>query len=79
MNGRRDDVIGALAHVDVIIGVYRFPEFIRGKARDDLVDVHVGTGPGTGLKHVDGKVFIIFAAGNGFCALLNGRGDFAVE
>ena len=63
VNGRGDDVVGGLAHVDVVVGVDEAvatvaAEQLRGAVRDDLVGVGVGGRAGTGLEDVQHKVFV---------------------
>ncbi len=62
LDGGGNNVIGALAHVYVIIGMD--PDSSArsvDQVGNDLVGVHVGTGAGTGLKHIHWKVFIELA------------------
>ena len=55
---RRIHVVGALAHVDVFVGVQvlvlapRVAEVLERKIGDDLVRVHVGRGASPALDHV---------------------------
>ncbi len=62
VDGGGDDVVGALLHVDVIVGVdWIFaPAFPRrdfiGAAGEDLVGVHVGRRAGAGLEDVDDEL-----------------------
>ena len=67
MDGGGDGVVGALLHVDVIVGVDGFlaaalagGDFV-GAAGDHLVGVHVGRGSGSGLEDVDDELVIEFA------------------
>ena len=59
-NGSRDGVVGALRHVDVVVGVYRPARAAQvvtqqrvGAVGNDLVDVHVVAGAGAGLKGIN--------------------------
>ncbi len=58
-HGGRDDVVGALRHVDVIVRVYRgvraplTAENLVGPIGEDFVAVHVVAGAGAGLVDVD--------------------------
>ena len=51
----RYDVVTALAHVDVIIWVYRLPQGLAGKSADHFVGVHVAGGAGSRLKDIHRK------------------------
>ena len=63
VNGGRNDVIAALAHVDVIIGMHLRAQALGREARNDLVGIHVGTGPRTGLEDINGELRIVPAVG----------------
>ncbi|MNV13870.1 hypothetical protein D3C71_1045320 [compost metagenome] len=56
VDGGRNDVVAALAAVDVIVRVHRFAEQTAGQGGDHFVGVHVGTGAGTGLEDVHREV-----------------------
>ncbi len=68
---RGKDVVGALPHVDVIVGMDRLG---RGEAiaagqfdrpiRNHLVDVHVRRGAGAGLKDIDRELIVKAAVGD---------------
>ncbi len=64
---RRDGVIGALTHVDVIVGIDRFVHAALPAQRhvrqvgDHLVAVHVVAGAGAGLEAVDHEFIEEFA------------------
>uniref|UniRef100_A0A1I7YGG5 Transcriptional regulator n=1 Tax=Steinernema glaseri TaxID=37863 RepID=A0A1I7YGG5_9BILA len=49
VDGGGDDVVAALAAVDMVIGVYRVAHHTAGQGRDHLVGIHVGAGAGAGL------------------------------
>jgi hypothetical protein len=60
MDRRREGVVGALTHVDVIVGVDRFlrgeavaPKHLDRPIADHLVDVHVAARPRPRLEDVD--------------------------
>jgi hypothetical protein len=59
VDGRRDDVVGGLAHVDVVVrvdgalGAELAAEHLDRAVRDDLVGVHVGGGTRPRLEHVE--------------------------
>src|SRR5581483_11823898 len=67
VHGGREDVVGALAHVDVVIRVHAF----AGERRDDLVRVHVRRRARAGLEHVDRELVVELAA----CDAIAGRSD----
>ena len=60
---RRDHIVAALAHVDVIVRMHRLAR-ARRQVRDHLVGVHVGAGAGAGLKHVDRELRVVAAVGH---------------
>ena len=49
MDRRRNGVVTALAHVDMIVGADRLPTAARGQGGDNLVGVHVGACAGASL------------------------------
>ena len=78
---RGKNVVGALPHVHVIVGVdgLSVGEAIAaakfdGPIGDHLVDVHVGRGAGAGLKDIDGKLVVEAAVGH-----LAGGGDEGLD
>ena len=80
VDGRRDDVVGGLAHVDVIVGVHEAvaavaAEELGGAVGDDLVGVGVGGGAGAGLEDVEDEVVVEVAVDD----LLGGGVDGAAE
>ena len=68
-----ESIVGALPHVDVIVGMDRF---VFAKAittghldcaiADDFVDVHIARSARAGLKNVDGELIREFAGGDFF-------------
>jgi hypothetical protein len=68
---RRVDVVGALAHVDVLVGMQEFiialgpAEQLQCAVRNHLVGIHIGRGAGAALNHVDHE-FIVQPAGPHF-------------
>ena len=66
----REDVVGRLRRVDVVVGVHVRPAAVR-EGGDHLVGVHVGAGARAGLEDVDGEVVVVLARGD----LVGGRGD----
>src|SRR5277367_3039237 len=67
VHGGGDHVVGALLHVDVIVGMdgvfaaaFTGGELV-GAAGDDLVGVHVGAGAGAGLENVDDELGVELA------------------
>ena len=67
VDGGGEDVVGGLAHVDVIVGVGP----VAGEVGDHLVGVHVRGGAGAGLEDVDRELVVVLARGDGVA----GRGD----
>ena len=61
---RRVDVVGALAHVDVLVGMQemivalRPAEQLQRAVGDHLVGIHVGRGAGAALNDVDHELFV---------------------
>ena len=51
-----DDVVAALAAVDVVIGADRLAVTAGGQGGEDFVGIHVGAGTGAGLKDIDRKM-----------------------
>ncbi len=77
---RGEDVVGALAHVDVVVRVYRLlrPKAVAAQdldrpVGDHLVDVHVAGGAGTGLEHVDRKLAVVNPLDHLAASLQHGR------
>ena len=62
VHGSGEGIVRGLGHVDVVVGVNGLlgaelaSEELNGAVGDDLVDVHVGLGAGTGLPNNQGKV-----------------------
>ena len=67
MDGRREHVVGGLAHVDVVVGVGA----VAGEVGDDLVGVHVRRGARAGLEDVDRELVVELAGGDA----VGGGGD----
>ena len=63
MQGGRDDVVAALAEVDLIVRREDDP-VSPGDAADHLIDVHIGAGPRSGLEDRNRKMFLIGALGD---------------
>ena len=75
VQGRREDVVGRLRGVDVVVGVDRPAEALRGHGSQDLVGVHVGAGAGARLEHVEREVIVEGAEGHLGRRVVDGRGD----
>ena len=62
VHGRRESIIGALGHVDVII---RVEQGLAGQfvapVGDDFVDVHIALGPAAGLPDCQREIAVQFA------------------
>jgi len=67
VHGRGEDVVGRLAHVDVVVGMGA----VAGEVGEHLVGIHVGGGAGAGLEYVDGELVVMRA----FADRLAGGGD----
>ncbi len=57
--GARESVVAGLAGVDVVVWMHAESGLRAGQAGDDLVDVHVGGGPGAGLIEIDGEMGVV--------------------
>ena len=57
MDGGREDVVRALAHVDVVVRVH----VVAGERGDHLVRVHVRARAGAGLEDVDRELVVVLA------------------
>ena len=75
----REDVVGRLRRVDVVVGVHAATEALGGQSGDDLVGVHVARRARPGLEDVDGEVLVPVAAGDLVGGGDDGVGDVAVE
>ena len=67
MDSGRDHVVGALAHVDVIVGV-NLNILLRRQGGDDLVHIHVSAGARPGLITINGELvseFTVYQAVTG--------------
>ena len=71
VHGAREDVVGGLAHVHVVVGVGA----LAREVADDLVGVHVRRGAGAGLEDVDRELVVVRALGD----LVAGGGDAVRE
>ena len=60
VDGRGEDVVRALAHVDVVVRVH----VLAGERGDHLVRVHVRAGAGARLEDVDRELVVVLALGN---------------
>ena len=60
VDGGGEDVVGGLAHVDVIVGVGA----VAGEVGDHLVGVHVRGGAGAGLEDIDRELVVVLALGD---------------
>ena len=72
---RREDVVGRLAHVHVVVGVGA----VAGEVGDDLVGVHVRRGARAGLEDVDRELVVVLAVGDLVGRGGDALGDVAVE
>ncbi|MCY1525983.1 hypothetical protein D9M68_609840 [compost metagenome] len=53
MDGGGNDVVAALPAIDVVVGADLVAENAAGQGGDHFVGIHVGTGAGAGLEHID--------------------------
>ena len=79
VDGSGDDVVAALAHVDVVVGMHFRAETPGRKPGDHLVGVHVGTGPRSRLKDIDRKLRVVLPVGDFQRCRLDGHGLAALE
>ena len=79
MDRRREDVVGRLRRVDVVVGVHVAPEATRGEGRDDLVRVHVGRRARSGLEDVDRELVVVVAARDLGRGVVDRVGEVRVE
>ncbi|MOA13766.1 hypothetical protein D3C78_1338290 [compost metagenome] len=56
MNAGGDDVVAALAAIDVVVRVDRLSQQAAGEGGDHFVGVHVGAGAGAGLEDIHRKM-----------------------
>ncbi|MCY1230185.1 hypothetical protein D9M72_425910 [compost metagenome] len=82
--GRREDIVGGLRGVDVVVRVDNLVaagslEGAGGKLRDDLVGVHVGGRAGAGLEDVDREVAVVLPGSNLIGGIRDRLGQLAVE
>ena len=84
-HGGRDHVVGALRHVDVIVGMHRRVRAPRSPPSSSLARfastslVHVVAGAGAGLIHVDDELVAMLAAEHLVGRLHDGVGETGVE
>ncbi len=82
---RRDDVVGALGHVDVIVRVHRGVDAARraedlvGPVGEHLVNVHVVAGARAGLIHVHDELIAMLPAENLVGRLDDGVGQARLQ
>ena len=62
LDGGRDDVVRALAEVDVVVGVHGLAQLARGQRCDDLVGIHVAGRTRPGLEQVDRELCVAITA-----------------
>ena len=79
MNRRRNHVVRALAHVDVIVGMHGETGVAAGEVRDHLVGIHVAAGARAGLEDVDRELRVVPAFGDFERRLLDGGGALRIE
>ena len=75
VDGGGEDVVGGLAHVDVVVGMGP----LAGEVGDHLVGVHVRGGAGAGLEDVDRELVVVLAVGDRLAGGADPLGDVAVE
>ena len=59
VNRRGNNIVTALAAIDMIIGVHRLPQFSCGEARNHFIGIHIGTGARAGLEHIHGELIVM--------------------
>ena len=72
---RRDAVVAALGHVDVIVRVHCAAQVPAGERGDHLVGIHVAAGARAGLKHIEGECRIVSAGRHFRRCRLHRRGN----
>ena len=72
---RREDVVGGLAHVDVVVAV----DLVAGERRDDLVGIHVRRSAGAGLEDVDRELVVVLAGADRVAGVGDRGGEVFVE
>ena len=70
MNGRGENIVRTLSHVDVIVGM-NIEFLLRCERGDDFVNVHIAAGSGPGLEYVNCKLVSVLARDNRFGRPLN--------
>ena len=86
MDGGWNDVVAALAQVDMIVRMHRPATEPACQRRDDLVSVHVGAGARSGLKNIQRKLRVVKPlfhllrrGGNGYGDVVIEQAQFAVD
>ncbi len=79
MDGSRDHVVTALAHIDVVVGVHRATQNFAGQMGDHLVGIHVAAGARSGLEDVDREMVVVVAVGNLLRGLDDGGSNVVVQ
>ena len=64
MDTGRNNVVTALPHVHVIVGMNLQTTALAGEVGDDLVRVHVRTGARPRLEDIDWKMLVVRPCGN---------------
>ena len=75
MHRGREDIVGALAEIHVVVGVH----VGAGEIGNDLVRVHVGRGSRPGLEDVDRELVIVLAGRDLVGRSDDPRGDALIE
>ena len=78
MDGRGDNIITALSHIDMIIGTDGF-NTAAGQCRQHLVEVHVAAGTGAGLKQINRKMNKMFTGDHLISRRYDGDGDIGCQ
>ena len=82
---RRIDVVGALAHVDVFVGMQELvlaplmAHELQRTVGDDLVGVHIGGGAGAALNHVNHELVVQPARSDLIAGMDNGVAPLLVQ
>src|SRR5437763_17144456 len=81
MDSSRDNVIGGLAEVHMVIrmdlaGAKRATNEFASAIGNDLVGIHIGRSARTGLKNIQDKMAIKFAIDDFLSGLYNGFSDW---
>ena len=79
MDGRGNDIVAALPHIDVIVWVNAASKGTGRQGSDHFIGVHVCTGAGAGLENVEREMGVVGAVGDIGAGVLNRRRHFGIN